>query len=98
MVAAGDPSHDALFVGPVLDNDFSITTLMADRLASDGNLHVQYAAWYRKRYPTFSDALVVVRLHLRKSGTFLRLEARTETMKIPTVLYHHLLNAIAYVT
>lgn len=83
---------------PCLLGLFSITTLMADRLASDGNLPVQQAAWYRKRSPTFSDALAAVRLHLWKGGTFLRLGARTETVKIPTALYHRLLNAIAYAT
>ena len=52
----------------------------------------------RKRCPTFSDALAAVRLHLWRSGTFLRLGVRTETMTVPTALYHRLLTAIAYAT
>lgn len=81
---------------PCLLGLLSIVTLIADRLASDGKLSVRQAVWYRKQRPTFSDALAAVRLHLWQNGNFLRLGARTETMKIPKVLYHRFLNAIAY--
>jgi hypothetical protein len=83
---------------PCLLGLFSIVTLMADRLATDGKLSVRQAAWYRKRHPTFSDALAAVRLHLWQNGNFLRLGAGTETMKIPKALYHRLLSAIVYAT
>lgn len=83
---------------PCLLGLFSITTLMADQLASDGKLPVRQAAWYRKRRPTFSDALAAVRLHLWHSENFRRLGPGTETMKIPKALYYRLLNAIAHAT
>jgi len=71
---------------------------MADRLESNSGLPLRQATWYRKQHPTVSDALAAVRLHLWENGKFLRLEPGTETMKIPTALYHRLLNAIAYAT
>lgn len=71
---------------------------MAGWLESTGRLPLRQAAWYRKRYPTFSDALAAVRLHLWKNGNFLGLGVGAETMKIPKALYHRLLNAIAYAT
>jgi len=44
---------------PVLLGLFSVVTLLADRQAQRGPLAVRQAAWYRKRTPTFADALVV---------------------------------------
>lgn len=83
---------------PCLLGIFSMTTLMADRLASSGRLPIRQAAWYRKQQPTFSDALVGVRLHLWQTGNFLRSGPETETLKIPKALYHRLLSMIAYAT
>lgn len=83
---------------PCLLGLFSIVTLMADRLASDGTLPVRQAAWYRKQHPTFSDALAGVRMQLWQHGDFLRSGSETETMKIPKSFYHRLLSAIAYAT
>lgn len=81
---------------PCLLGLFSIVTLMADRIESTDELPLRQTAWYRKQHPTFSDALAAVRLHLWKSGNFLRSGSGTETMKIPKALYHRLLGAIAY--
>jgi hypothetical protein len=83
---------------PCLLGLFSIVTLMADRLASDGTLPVRQAAWYRKQHPTFSDALAGVRMLLWQHGDFLRSGSETETMTIPKPFYHRLLSAIAYAT
>jgi len=83
---------------PCLLGLFSITTLMANRLTSDGKLSARQAAWYHKQHPTFSGALAAVRLHLWQNGNFLRSGSGTETMKISKPFYHRLLNAIAYAT
>lgn len=83
---------------PCLLGLFSITTLMADRLVSNGKLSVRQAAWYRKQHPTFSDALAAVRVHLWQNGNFLRSGPETETMKIPKTLYHRLVSTVAYAT
>lgn len=83
---------------PCLLGLFSMITLMADRLESSGTLSIRQAAWYEKEHPTFSDALAATRLHLWQNGSFLRSGPETETMKIPTALYHRLVSTIAYAT
>ncbi|WP_045114389.1 hypothetical protein [Microscilla marina] len=56
---------------------FSIVTLMAHRQALMGELPVVETSWYKKPYPTFSDALAYTRglfwnkfnfLHSPKTG------------------------------
>ncbi len=46
---------------PCLLGLFSIVTLLAARLGHRARLRISAAAWYRKRHPTFSDALAAVR-------------------------------------
>ena len=46
---------------PCLLGLFSIVALLAARLGHHTRLHVSDAAWYRKKHPTFSDALAAVR-------------------------------------
>ncbi|EAY27113.1 hypothetical protein M23134_08387 [Microscilla marina ATCC 23134] len=46
---------------PVLLGVFSIVTLMAHRQALIGELPTIETSWYKKPYPTFSDALAYVR-------------------------------------
>jgi hypothetical protein len=40
---------------------FSLITLIADQLHKQGKLLLSTAAWYKKRHPTFSDAIACVR-------------------------------------
>jgi hypothetical protein len=46
---------------PVLLGLFSLITLIADRLDKQGKLQISIASWYKKQYPTFSDAIACVR-------------------------------------
>jgi hypothetical protein len=49
---------------PALLALFSLVTLVANQQAAAGTLWIRQAAWYRKRTPTFSDALAAVRRQL----------------------------------
>ena len=49
---------------PCLFGLFSLVTLMAVRMVTDGQLPVVQAAWYRKEQATFSDAIAFVRRKL----------------------------------
>ena len=55
---------------PVLLALFSMVTLLAERLHQQKKLHIATAAWYRKRQPTFSDALASVRQILWQKSNF----------------------------
>src|SRR3712207_9471840 len=52
---------------PCLPGLFSIVALLAARLDHRTRLRVSAAAWYRKKRPTFSDALAAARREGRKS-------------------------------
>jgi hypothetical protein len=55
---------------PALLGLFSLITLLAHRLVQHDRLPVRQAAWYIKRWPTFSDALAVVRQSLWRHPYF----------------------------
>ncbi|WP_157272148.1 hypothetical protein [Azohydromonas aeria] len=48
---------------PVLLGLFSLVTLLANALVTQGRLPIRQAAWYVKAVLTFSDALAAVRSH-----------------------------------
>ena len=77
-------SHKAIArTTPVLLALFSLVTLLADRLQTNGKLLVGTAAWYNKQRPTFSDAIASVR-HLLWSGSSFSMSATEDDMiKIP---------------
>ena len=81
---------------PCLMGLFSLVTLMADALASQGRLSVRQSAWYAKEHPTFSDALAAVRLRLWRQVHFSMSGSQTETLKIPKPLFERLTDALAY--
>ncbi len=68
---------------PVLLALFSIVTLLAERLHQQKKLHIATAAWYRKRHPTFSDALASVRQYLWQKSNFYMSQKDTDMVKIP---------------
>lgn len=68
---------------PVLLALFSIVTLLAERLHQDKKLHMATAAWYRKRHPTFSDALASVRQYLWQKSNFYMSHSEADMVKIP---------------
>lgn len=81
---------------PCLMGSFSLITLMADALASQGGLSVRQSAWYAKEHPTFSDALAGVRVGLWQQVYFSMSTRKTETLKIPKPLFERLTGALAY--
>jgi hypothetical protein len=63
---------------PALLGVFSVITLLAHQYMAAGEAVVRRAAWYDKRYPTFSDALALVRKKLwaQEEMTFARRRRR----------------------
>jgi DDE superfamily endonuclease len=82
---------------PALLGLFSLVTLFADRQMREaaGALRRQ-AAWYRKRHPTFADALAVVRKELWAGATFYGSPAQTDTIKVPRAYVERLTEAVCY--
>jgi hypothetical protein len=85
---------------PALLGLFSLVTLFAHgqmRQAADVFRQApRQAAWYRKRHPTFSDALALVRKELWASATFRGSPADTETVEVPRVLMERLTDTLCY--
>ncbi|HEV2130438.1 MAG TPA: transposase [Longimicrobiaceae bacterium] len=81
---------------PCLLGLFSLVTLAAHRLNTQGELHIRQAAWYDKAEPTFSDALAAVRRHLWHQQTFSTCPSATEILKIPRPALERLTQALAY--
>jgi DDE superfamily endonuclease len=82
---------------PALLGLFSLVTLFADRQMREaaGALRRQ-AAWYRKRHPTFADALALVRKELWAGATFCGSAAEIDTIKVPRAYMERLTEAICY--
>jgi hypothetical protein len=82
---------------PALLGLFSLVTLFADRQMREaaGALRRQ-AAWYRKRHPTFADALAVVRKELWAGATFYGSPAQRDTIKVPRAYVERLTEAVCY--
>jgi hypothetical protein len=82
---------------PALLGLFSLVTLLADHQMSRaaGALRRQ-AAWYRKRHPTFVDALAVVRKELWAGATFYGSPAQSDTIKVPRAYVERLTEAVCY--
>jgi DDE superfamily endonuclease len=82
---------------PALLGLFSLVTLFAHhpmtRRAAGAFRHV---AWYRKRHPTFADALALVRKELWASATFHGSPAQSETVKVPRAYLERLTDAVCY--
>jgi hypothetical protein len=55
---------------PALLGLFSLVTLFAHQRMTQSMQAVRRAAWYRKPWPTFSDALALVRKELWAQGSF----------------------------
>jgi hypothetical protein len=81
---------------PVLLALFSIVTLLAHRLARNGQLPIRQAAWYVKTQPTFSDAIAAVRQQLWHPANFFTSHSTDKMLKIPHALYSGLCHAVSY--
>ncbi len=71
---------------PVLLGLFSIVTLLAHPLHERQLLTVRQAAWYRKKRPTFSDALAAVRRELWEAAVFTTCTPKWDVQKLQRAL------------
>ena len=82
---------------PVLLALFSVVTLFAHQhMAEGGAGAVRRTAWYDKRYPTFSDALALVRKELWTHSTFRGSPQEDEMVKVPREFMERLTDAVCY--
>ena len=83
---------------PALFGLFSVVTLAADILIEQrGAMAPRTAAWYDKTSPSFADAIALVRRHLGvQQGTFMPSEREHESIKVPRLWYHRMLDTLAY--
>ena len=85
---------------PALFGLFSVVTLAADILIEQcGAMAPRTTAWYDKTSPSFADAIAIamVRRHLWvQQGTFMPPERERESIKVPRLLYHRMLDSLAY--
>ncbi len=81
---------------PALLGLFSFVTLFAHYRMREAAGAFRQAAWYYKSYPTFADALALVRKELWVYATFRGSPADTETVKVPRVFMERLTDALCY--
>jgi hypothetical protein len=83
---------------PALMGLFSLVTLFAHRRMAQAAGVFRRAAWYRKRHPTFADALAVVRKELwaQEKRIFCGSPSATDTIKVPRAYVERLTEAVCY--
>ena len=81
---------------PALLGLFSLVTLFAHRQTARSTATARRAAWYDKPYPTFSDALALVRKELWLQETFCGSPPQDDTVKVPRQLVERLTDAVCY--
>ena len=82
---------------PALLGLFSVVALLAHRQRERIPKAVRRTAWYDKRYPTFSDALALVRKELwRQEATFCGSPRQEDTVKVPRAFVERLTDAVCY--
>jgi hypothetical protein len=76
---------------------FSLVTVFAHGRMAQAAGAFRQAAWYRKRYPTFADALAMVRKELwAQERTFCGSPPATDTIKVPKAYVERLTEAVCY--
>jgi hypothetical protein len=83
---------------PALLGLFSLVTLLAHQHMTKGAHSARQTAWYRKRHPTFSDALAQVRRQLwaQEEATFCGSAQEVDTVKVPREFMERLTDAVCY--
>jgi hypothetical protein len=82
---------------PALLGLFSVVTLLAHQYMVKGEASIRRTAWYDKRYPTFSDALALVRRKLwSQEATFCGSVWEEETVKVPRTFIERLTDTVCY--
>lgn len=83
---------------PVLLGLFSLITLLAHQhMPQRGGAVVRQATWYRKRDPTFADALALVRRDIWRHQAFSASPCADEMVKVPRALVTTLTETLCYV-
>ena len=81
---------------PALLSLFSLVTLLAHHSTKHRTLPLRQAAWYTKRWPTFSDALAVVRSQVWHALSFRTSLSKTNMVKVPRLLLQRYPDALCY--
>jgi hypothetical protein len=83
---------------PALLGLFSLVTLFAHQHMTKGAHSARQTACYRKRHPTFSDALAQVRRQLwaQEQATFRGSPQGVDTVKVPREFMERLTDAVCY--
>jgi DDE superfamily endonuclease len=82
---------------PALLGLFSVVTLFAHRRMRQAAATFRQVAWYHKPYPTFADALALVRKEVwAQEETFPGSLADAEAVKVPRALMERLTDALCY--
>jgi len=81
---------------PALLGLFSLVTLLAHQVGQSEPLPVREAAWYVKRWPTFSDALAVVRYELWHHRDFHLSLSDPDVVEIPRSLLMRFIDTLCY--
>jgi len=82
---------------PALLGLFALVTLLTHSLMTYPVHDIRQAAWYRKRTPTFSDALACVRREIWAYEAFCLSDAEADMVKVPRVLMERLTSTLCYV-
>jgi hypothetical protein len=80
---------------PVVLGLYSLVTMMAVRLSSQGRVPINQTAWYKKEEATFSDCMVMVRKHCWGVENFENSAQNTESVLIPSEVLNHLVSCLA---
>jgi hypothetical protein len=83
---------------PALLSLYSIVTLTAHQLLQKEALVVRTTAWYAKVYPTFSDAMAMVRQHLWAHRHFSTSPQETDMIQLPRALFERFIDVVCYAT
>ena len=75
---------------------FSWVTLLAHHSQVQGRLPIRQAAWYVKAWPTFSDALALVRSRIWRHWGFWISPPEPDGRKTELLLLNRLFEAVCY--
>ncbi len=81
---------------PILLGLFSLITVLANSLASEGQLPISSSSWYRKSLPTFADAISLVRQQYWCPPNFMISSPDTKGVKIPIPIFNRLSIALCW--
>jgi hypothetical protein len=82
---------------PLLLGLFSLVTLLAHRQMQETGGLARQATWYRKRHPTFADALALVRREIWQHRAFSMSPDAADMVQIPRAIAECLTETLCYV-